>query len=233
MKIFLLLTILSFCFLVKSYSQDYSKWFNYDYTLEIKSESNITKINYDWNLSLDEDDGRYTINENFSIGLSARIYKWLYLKGTVGSAHLNSNLIRMRWDAPIPGSSDVNTFKLAMEFDASQVYIELLPEIRLLKGFLYFNIGAGIVQLYDFRKYFVYNFFKNRRLVDYPGYLHYENEKYFYFVSNIGANIHYQNIGLIIELGFKRTGTYGKTKFQPGLIFSHFITKLGISYNWD
>jgi len=194
-----------------------------DIYIEIKNEFNISEVKFNWNTNLKNESVVDELNYNYSIGLSGRLYKNLFLKTTVGSNDFK-NSIQIEWN------SENAEHQILGWISANQNYLEILPEVRLLKNNLIFiNMGIGFNQIRTSK--FLNGYYRRN-----SDFFYQENEfptldgKYQYFSFSVGTNLQYQNIGLIAEFGIKRSG-FTKIKTEiPGIGVNQQSIKLGISY---
>ena len=157
-----------------------------------------------------------------SIGLSGKIYKILFLKTTIGSNNF-TNLLTANW------SSGNVEHQNSTWIYTKQNYFEILPEVRLLKDhWLFVNTGIGFSEINTTRSNGYYmrdaDGFNDEDL--FPRF----DGRYQYFTFNIGANLHYKNIGIILEGGLRQSGFTKTTSERPGLGINQKSFKIGISY---
>jgi hypothetical protein len=191
--------------------------------VEIKNEFSSSDVKFKWDSNLNNQSGADELSYNFSIGLSGKLYKNIFLKSTIGSNDFK-NLIKIEWN------SENAEHQILGWISANQNYLEILPEIRFLKdNWLFVNMGIGFSQIRTSK--FVSGYYRRNSEFyyeedEFPNF----NGKYEYFALNFGANIHYKNFGIIVEFGTRRSGfTRVKTEI-PGLGINQINIKLGISY---
>lgn len=223
MKVFISIATLLLSISLNAFSQNF--------ILEVKMEENLTRMKYDWNTTLMNLHKESELDLNFSIGISGKVYKWLYIKTTLGTAHLYSHEKFIKYHVLL---NEINEDLFHGTFNASQLYAELLPEVRLLDGWLYFNLGPGIFKLYKYETTsgkIISTQLSNNQVFKLKPH-NYSGQYYSYFTANIGTHIHYKNYGLVLEYGVKLSSFTGRKKQKPGIGFNQHCFKIGLSYSW-
>lgn len=222
MKPFLFTLILAFIFPVYAFSQGF--------ILEGKLEGNLTRLRYDWNSYLIDMNRRTELNLNLSLGLSTQVYKYFYLKATFGTSDVRRHEMYVEYYAPI--GYKVYKFNVYTFMSASQLYLEVLPELRLFNDYLYFNVGVGVFKLYNFKiikgQIRAIRSLGNEQVILEP--FRYPEKVYPYFSMNIGTNIQFNQLGIILEYGYKNSGFIGRDLQKPGIGFKQYCFKIGLSY---
>lgn len=156
---------------------------------------------------------------NISIAASAQITEHIFVKSSLATNNFNSEL-------DIEWSNYDNSYSIDGYIRGQQIVFEFLPEIRLLKkNWLFINAGIGVV---DFTRG---DFYRGEATIngaaweieDFSGYYH-------HFATNIGANIQRDVVGVILEIGYRNSGSLESIRAPFRMGFRQFGAKLGVSY---
>lgn len=209
-----------------------------DIIIEFKSDYNKGALKFKGKRVKYKSNNEAIQEYNYSISASAKVYKFIYLKASIGTNDYY-NLIDIDW---YPLELDPTMHSLLSWIDVTQNYIEFLPEIRFrlkvkeLKGLSligFLNGGTGFNQIrHSEHTHGIYS----RK----PGTTFDENEfprfdgKYKYFTSNIGFVISYKSFGVLLEYGIresKTTKSYERNPGIPGIGIDQRMYRVGFIYS--
>ncbi len=155
----------------------------------------------------------------YSIGVSGKIYKFLYLKSEIGY-----NKIQNRLEASFIESYGVKP-TVNSEYSASYLNFSLLPEIRFEDKNSWFFLNAGIGSFSSVSSEFFYPAYNNGVYArDFRG-------TSIAFESNLGAAFKYKGVGLLWNVGYKYVAPQKSVNYLPGLGFKQLNYRFGICYD--
>jgi hypothetical protein len=182
-------------------------------------------VRFKWSSTLKDNSSGSTVNGNlYSIGVSGQLYKFLYIRTEIGANSLH-HLLQFDYEpSSAPSAIGSGGGKVFGWYGAEYFYWAFLPEVRFLKdGLLYANVGFAS---YNNISSVFNNVIGNRDISDdFRG-----NSNA--FVANIGINPKWNNIGVMLNLGFHSINpTSRNTDYIPQIGFSQLNVKFGVSYN--
>ena len=158
-----------------------------------------------------------------SIGLTGKVYKFLYLKTEIGT-NQTLHLLNFEYDA---SSTPTSTGGKAFGWQRSDFfYFAFLPEVRFEAVShlnLFANIGAAF---YSNTSSTFYDVTKSREIgEDF-------RDKSLAFVTNVGVDVKFNdNLGFIFNIGYVSMAAVSRNlEFIPRIGFTQFNFKGGISY---
>ncbi len=179
-------------------------------------------VRFDWSSTLKDNSSGTTVNGNlYSIGVSGQVYKFLYIRTEVGA---NSLQHLLEFDYERSSAIGSGGGKVFGWYRAEYFYWAFLPEVRFLKnGLLYANVGFAS---YNNISSVFNNAFGNKDISD--DFRGSSNA----FVSNIGVNPKWKDIGLMVNIGFHSINPMSRnTDYVPKIGFSQLNFKIGVSYD--
>ncbi|MEM1120257.1 MAG: hypothetical protein AAGJ18_07390 [Bacteroidota bacterium] len=195
--------------------------------LEIKTELTGGDVKFKWTDRVINDSNQSSfnrINNNFSIGVSAKVWNKIYLKSTIGSSDFQNQFDVTWYDGTL-------VQRVLGQVRVYQNFMEILPEFRPLKNRQFFvNAGLGFTQIKRMEK--MSGFYQIRTSFDvtnrstFPDFRTY----YGYLACNVGGSFAYKKVGFLLETGFRFSGYTKKGEIVPGLGVNQGILKLGVSY---
>lgn len=199
--------------------------------LEIKSSISSTtpKFETDGNM-VDNTGSRDEAVFNTSIGVTAQLYKFVFLKTTIGSNDFN-RLIELDWERE-NGSTNFSAWT-----HINQNFIEILPEFRFTKGkHIFVNAGFGLSQIkhvnYGSGLIIVSDGNTTETSFDDDSFPVFQGYNPFYAL-NVGANIPIKKVGILLEMGLRNSSTAKATNIFPKIGYKQVNYKLGLVYCFE